>query len=186
MITRAPGIIREIRKQAELTRIMREEPDIETWLNQDYEEQDIDIELRNLEKRKAHGNDGITGEEYKEKDKGSSTNNENNEHNKNRMPIPERWTEGEIVYIYKNNGGAGEYGNYRPICLTRIVYKIWSGLITRKLTKITHILTSKNPYVYKEGISTADEIIKVGQYIEQEDNKAKILLMGLSKAFLAP
>ena len=78
---------------------------------------------------------------------------------------------------------AGECGNYRPICLTQIVYKIWSGLIARKLTKIMHIITRSNQYGYKEGISTTDAIIKVEQYIEQEDDKEKVLLMGLSKAF---
>ena len=64
-------------------------------------------------------------------------------------------------------------GNYRPICLTQIIYKIWSGLIARKLTKIMHIITSNNQYEYNEGISTANAIIKVEQYIEQTDNKEK-------------
>ena len=80
---------------------------------------------------------------------------------KNGRPIPERWTEATIVYIYKNKGDAGECGNYIPICRTQIIYKIWPGLITQKLTKITHILTSSNQYEYKEGISTTDAIIKV-------------------------
>ena len=48
---------------------------------------------------------------------------------------------------------------------------------------IAHILTRNNQYGYKEGISTTDAIIKVEQYIEQTDRKAKVLLMGLSKAF---
>ena len=43
---------------------MIEEPEIETWRNQVYEEQDIDRELRNLANRKAHGNGGIPGESY--------------------------------------------------------------------------------------------------------------------------
>ena len=46
-----------------------------------------------------------------------------------------------------------------------------------------HIITRNNQYGRKEGISTTDAIIKVDQYIEQADNKAKVLLMGLSKAF---
>ena len=91
-----------------------------------------------------------------------------------------RWN--NSIHI-QNKGDAGECGNYRPICLTQIIYKIWSGLITRKLTKITHILTSNNQYGYKEGIPTTDAIIKVEQYIEQADNKGEILLMDLSEAF---
>ena len=61
--------------------------------------------------------------------------------------------------------------------------KIWSGLITRKLTKIAHILTRENQFGYKEGISTIDDIIKFEQYIENANRDAKILRMGLSKAF---
>jgi hypothetical protein len=46
-----------------------------------------------------------------------------------------------------------------------------------------HIITSNNQFGYKEGVSTADAIIKVDQYIKHAGNNAKILLMGLSKAF---
>ena len=53
----------------------------------------------------------------------------------------------------------------------------------KETDKRTHILTSNSQYIYKEGISTTDAIIKVEQYIEQADSKAKILLMGLPKAF---
>ena len=97
--------------------------------------------------------------------------------------IPQRWTNETIVYIYKNKGGAGEFGNYRPICVTQIIYKISPGPIARKLTKISHILTRNNRYGYKEGISTIGAIIKVEQYIEQEERKDKVLLMGPSEAF---
>ena len=101
---------------------------------------------------------------------------------KEGRPIPQEWANGAIVYIYKNKGGQGEFGNYRPICRTKIIYKIWSGLFKIKLTKITHILISNNRYGYKEGISTIDALINAEQYIELEERNAKILLMGLSKA----
>ena len=113
---------------------------------------------------------------------GNKADSKDNEPGKNGRPIPERWTEGEIVYIYKNKGDAGECGNYRPIFPTLIIYKICSGLITSKLTKIMHILTSSKQHEYKEGIATTDAIIKVGQYIGQADSKEKVLLMDISKA----
>ena len=75
--------------------------------------------------------------------------------------MPQIWTDGTIVYIYKHNGGRRGCGNYSPISLTHIIYKLLAGLIARKLTKITHILTSDAQYGYKEGISTADAVIKV-------------------------
>ena len=46
-----------------------------------------------------------------------------------------------------------------------------------------HILTRKNQFGYKEGISAFGAIIKVEQYIENANHEAKILLMGLSEAF---
>ena len=60
----APRDLHRIREKSALMKITREQPEIETWLNQDYAEQDIDIELRNLALDKSHGNDGIPGEAY--------------------------------------------------------------------------------------------------------------------------
>ena len=57
--------IQLIRQHAALTMKIQEEPDTETWLNQEYDEQDIGRELRSLPNRKAHGSDGIPGEAYK-------------------------------------------------------------------------------------------------------------------------
>merc|ERR1712112_393396 len=108
-------------------KIIQEEQDTEIWRNQEYDEQDIGRELRNLSNRKAHGSDGIPGEAYKAtrvwaiKPIEKSTNAI-----KTGQQIPENWTQGSIVYIYKNKGYPGECGNYRPISPTQIIYKIWS------------------------------------------------------------
>ena len=137
--TRTAENLQEIRERPQLTQLIKKQPEIETWLNQDYAEQDIDIELRNLSLSKSHGNDGIPGEactatrEWAVKPMTKITNLI-----KGGQPIPERWAEGTIVYIYKDKGSAGACGNYRPICLTRIVYKIRSGLITRNMKNPAH------------------------------------------------
>ena len=47
--------MRKIRGQARLTNLTMENPGIETWLDQEYINQDIDDELRKLGNRKAHG-----------------------------------------------------------------------------------------------------------------------------------
>ena len=57
--------LRLTRQQEALRKIIQEEPDAETWLNSEYDEQDIGREIRNLANRKAHGSDGIPGEAYK-------------------------------------------------------------------------------------------------------------------------
>ena len=46
------------RQQEAIAKTIQEEPETETWINQEYGEQDIDRELRNLENQKAHGSDG--------------------------------------------------------------------------------------------------------------------------------
>ena len=97
-VIKPPGNLYEIRRQAELTQIAKEEPGIETWINQDYEEQDINRELWNLANRKAHGNDGIPGEAYRETRQWETKPiTEITNLVKNGRPIPERWTEGTIV-----------------------------------------------------------------------------------------
>ena len=57
--------IQLIRQQEALAKIIQEEPETETWRNQEYDEQDIGREIRNLSGRKAHGSDGIPGDAYK-------------------------------------------------------------------------------------------------------------------------
>ena len=92
-----PGNLYGIRKQEGLTQIMKE-PEIETWLNQDYKEQYFGKELRNLASRKAHENDGIPGEAYKATRQWAITPiTKITNLIKNGRPIPDRWTEGEIV-----------------------------------------------------------------------------------------
>ena len=56
--------IQIIRQQAMLTEIITEEPETEPWHNQEYAEQDIDRELRNMAYRKERGIDGVPGESY--------------------------------------------------------------------------------------------------------------------------
>ena len=116
---------------------MRERPEIETWLNQAYAGKDIEIELKNPPLKKAHGNDGIPGEAYKATANWAITPITKIANLiKTGQPIPKRWVGGTIVYIFKNKGDAGECKNYRLIFLTQIIYKIWSGLLTRNLPRL--------------------------------------------------
>ena len=72
---------------------------------------------------------------------------------------------GTILHIYKNKGDIKGRTNYRPICLTQLIHKIWPNLITRILSMIMHLLTNHNHYGYRQGLSTIDGIIKLEQYI---------------------
>jgi len=67
--------------------------------------------------------------------------------------------------IYINEGDIQECAAYRPICLAQIAYKIWPSLITHRIAKIMHIVTSNKQYGYKSKISTVGAIMKIGKYI---------------------
>ena len=76
-----------------------------------------------------------------------------------------------------------ECNNYRLICITQIIYKIWSKLLTARITQIMHLLTSSTKYGYKPGVSTIDAIIRIEHAIQTGPNNLEIAIMDLAKAF---
>ena len=98
------------------------------------------------------------------------------------QPLPENWTEGGIIHIHKKRS-KNLCTNYRPICLTQVIYKVWSRLLTNRLAKTLHLMTSNNQYGYKGGVSTIDAIMKIEQAIRSGPKDTKIILMGITKAF---
>ena len=85
--------------------------------------------------------------------------------------------------IYENKGDAGGFGNYKPIHRKQTIYKIWHGLIARKLNRIMHILTRCNQFAHKEGISTIYAITQIEQYIEHADRDAGIARREIANEF---
>ena len=67
------GKHKTISAQSRLTILSKEEPEIETWMNQEYTEQDIDEDIRTLANMKGRGSDGISGEAYKATRNGKPT-----------------------------------------------------------------------------------------------------------------
>ena len=85
--------------------------------------------------------------------------------------------------IYKNKGEIDECASYRPICLTQIIYKIRSQLLTKRLPKTLRTITSAQQYGYKTSLSTADAIVKLEAHLTNATPETHIVLMGLAKAF---
>ena len=95
--------LQEIRQQASTTQVIKEEPETETWLNQEHAELDIDREIRNLSSRKARGGDGIPGATYKEtRQRAIKPITKITNLIKDEQQIPQGWANGTIVYISKN------------------------------------------------------------------------------------
>ena len=80
-------------------------------------------------------------------------------------------------------GGIQECASYGPICIAQIEYKIWPALITKRLTKIMHIVTQNTQFGYKSNLSTIDAIVKIESYLVTQTPHTHLLLMGLSRAF---
>ena len=176
--------LQEIRNRSRLHKLFNNEPHVYTWLTQDYTRKDIKKAIQTLKNNKAHGSDGIPGEAYKVLKQHLVTPitlimNKI----KNGQKMPTDWAEGVIVHIYNNKGEVDECSSYRPICLTQVIYKIWSQLIAKKLSKILHTLTKKQQYGYKTHLSTSGAIIKLESYLEKETKNTHIILTGLTKAF---
>ena len=57
---------------------------------------------------------------------GDQTDRKNHEPDQRWKSNTRRLGKRGIVYIYKNKGDAGGCGNYRPICITQIIYKIFT------------------------------------------------------------
>jgi len=166
-----------------MQKLIQKRPEVHAWLTKPYKLKEIQQTIMQLKNNKATGTDGIPGEIYKI----TSTHFshfilELVNQILHGQPIPEQWTEGAIIHLRRKDMKT-ERNNYRPICLTQIIYKIWSKLITNKLTRIMHLATSNTQYGYKQNVSTADAIIKLEQAISTGPNTTAITLMDLSKAF---
>ena len=51
------------------------------------------------------------------------------------LGIPAAWKTSRTVPIYKN-GSSDDYANFRPISLISTVYKVYSGILSRRICKI--------------------------------------------------
>lgn len=91
------------------------------------------------------------------------------------------WKEGAITHTQENS--TFESNNYRPICLTQLIYKIWSEIQTNRIARILHRLTPNNRFWYKQGLSTLDALINLDHVIHMRSKSAKIILAGPPKAF---
>ena len=121
-----------------------------------------------LKNNRSRGTDGIPGEALKTLQKHITipiTNIMNKI--KNGQPLPEEWSEGTLVHIYKNKGEIEDCNSYRPICLAQIIYKLWAQNLTKRLAKILHTLTSTQQYGYKSNVSTADALIKIESHLDK-------------------
>ena len=81
----APTDLQEIRRNADITKITNDKPQIESWLSREYSEQYIETELRNLAlKKSTWGRWNTRRGIQSHRGMGSKTNNQDHERNQER------------------------------------------------------------------------------------------------------
>ena len=114
--------------------------------------EEIQKEIQKISNGKAVGRDQIESATFKGNSewvtpilqKLYNASKQNNE-------MPKRWIEGVITFIHNKNA-TDNLGNYRPITLINIIYKIWATIMSTRLSPILNLLTSDIQYAYKQKI----------------------------------
>ena len=95
--------------------------------------------------------------------------------------MPQGWVERTSVHIYNKKREIDDFASYRPICMAKIIYQLWSQLLTRKLMEIIH-MAAKNEFRI-QNISTIDPVLKIESRMANSPPETHLPLMGLAKAF---
>ena len=82
--------------------------------------------------------------------------------------IPEDWTLGIILPIYKNKGSPKEADNYRGITLLSCVGKLFTALLNKRLSNMVYAngIIGEEQAGFREGYSTMDHIFVLNTVIQ--------------------
>ena len=102
-----------------------------------------------------------------------------------RKMIPKAWNNATIIMIFKK-GDKLDPKNYRPISLLSVLYKLFTKIITNRLTRQLDDQQPKEQAGFRSGYGTIDHIHTVNQLIEKSEEFQKPLCMAFidyKKAF---
>ena len=82
--------------------------------------------------------------------------------------IPESWTIGMIIPIYKNKGDKGDFNNYRGITILSCLGKMFTSVINSRLNKYANEtrLINENQTGFRKNYSTLDHIFLLKNFID--------------------
>ncbi|KAK6750712.1 hypothetical protein RB195_002593 [Necator americanus] len=107
------------------------------------------------------------------------------EHLKSLPPVPKQWKTSKTVLLYKK-GDPHDIGNYRPICLLSVIYKLFTRVILNRIEKVLDEGQPCEQAGFRKGFSTIDHIHTVSKLIEvSREYKMPLCLtfIDLKKAF---
>ena len=93
----------------------------------------------------------------------------------NSGQIPESWTIGMIMPIYKNKGDKGDFDNYRGITILSCLGKLFTSVINARLNRYSNEvnLLNENQTGFRKGYSTLDHIFLLKNIIDILVNQCK-------------
>ena len=102
--------------------------------------------------------------------------------------IPQNWSKGVIIPIYKNKGHPTSPNNYRPITLLSCISKLLTSVLNARLNKFLdeNNILNENQAGFRKHHSTSDHIFTLHSIIEiLRHHKKKIFCtyIDFSKAF---
>ncbi|KAK6738037.1 hypothetical protein RB195_020250 [Necator americanus] len=81
------------------------------------------------------------------------------------ISVPKQWKTSKIVLLYKK-GDPHDIGNYRPICLLSVIYKLFTRVILNRIEKVLDEGQPCEQAGFRKGFSTIDHIHTVSKLIE--------------------
>ncbi|KAK6758218.1 hypothetical protein RB195_015814 [Necator americanus] len=99
--------------------------------------------------------------------------------------VPKQWKTSKTVLLYKK-GDPHDLGNYRPICLLSVIYKLFTRVVLNRIEKVLDEGQPCEQAGFRNGISTIDHIHTVSKLIEvSREHKMPLCLtfIDLKKAF---
>lgn len=81
--------------------------------------------------------------------------------------IPQKWNNVNLILIYKGKGKKEDIKNYRPISLLSNIYKIFTKVLTVRLTNALDKLQPIEQAGFRQGFSTIDHIHTTRQIIDK-------------------
>ncbi|KAK6727922.1 hypothetical protein RB195_005532 [Necator americanus] len=79
--------------------------------------------------------------------------------------VPKQWKSSKTVLLYRK-GDPHDIGNYRPICLLSVIYKLFTRVILNRTEKVLDEGQSCEQAGFRKGFSTIDYIHTVSKLIE--------------------
>ncbi|KAK6728723.1 hypothetical protein RB195_006020 [Necator americanus] len=99
--------------------------------------------------------------------------------------VPKQWKNSKTVLLYKK-GDPHDIGNYRPICLLSVIYKLFTRVILDRIEKVLDEGQPCEQAGFRKGFSTIDHIHTASKLIEvSREYKMPLCLtfIDLKKAF---